>query len=139
MKVRAVALRILQQMRHDKRTLALMLMAPVLVLTLLYFILDDTNLTGHAAVINAPDNFINALADFNITASYYNERDAKIAVERGEADASINIINGKSFIEIDGSKPDKARFILNGLETAKMNIYQNRPDLKSDIFYVYGY
>jgi len=137
--VAAVALRILQQMRHDKRTLALMLMAPVLVLTLLYFILDDTNLEGHVAVINAPVNFISALADFNITASYYNERDAKIAVERGEADASINIVNGKSFIEIDGSKPDKARFILNGLETAKINIYQNRPDLKSDIYYVYGY
>ena len=42
--VAAVALRILQQMRHDKRTLALMLMAPVMVLTLLYFILDDTTL-----------------------------------------------------------------------------------------------
>jgi len=137
--VAAVALRILQQMRHDKRTLALMLLAPVLVLTLLYFILDDTNLEGHAAVINAPSNFIDALADFNITASYYNERDARIAVERGEADASVNIVNGKSFIEIDGSKPDKAKFILNGLEAAKMNLYQNRPDLKSDVFYVYGY
>jgi len=139
MKVRAVALRILLQMRNDKRTLALMLMAPVMVLTLLYFILDDSNISGHVAVINAPENFIDALADLNITASHYNERDAKIALERGEVEASIQIINGKSFIEIDGSKPDKARFILNGLETAKININQNRPDLKSDINYVYGY
>jgi len=139
MKARAIALRILQQMRHDKRTLALMFVAPVIVLTLIYFVLDETNLEGHVAVISAPETYVNALADYNITTSYYNERDARIAIERGEVDASIRIINGKSFIEIDGSKPDNARMILNALEIAKSSMIQNRPDLKSEIVYVYGY
>jgi len=139
MKVRAVALRILQQMRHDKRTLALMFAAPVLVLTLIYFVLDETNMEGHVAIISAPENYINALADYNIITSHYNERDARIAIERGEIDASIRIINGKSFIEIDGSKPDQAKMILNALEIAKSSMIQNRPDLKSEIVYIYGY
>ncbi|MCL2209288.1 MAG: ABC transporter permease [Treponema sp.] len=139
MRVKAIALRILQQMKHDKRTLALMLMAPVLVLSLIYFVLDGNSLEGHVAVINAPENFVNALSEFNIIAAYYDERDARIALERGEVEASIRIINGKSYIEIDGSKPDQARMILNSLETAKMNVNLNRPDLKSEIIYVYGY
>ena len=139
MRVKAIALRILQQMRHDKRTLALMLIAPVLVLSLIYFVLDGNSIEGRVAVINAPENFINALSQYNIIASYYDERDARIALERGEVNASIRITNGKSYIEIDGSKPDQARMILNSLETAKMNVNLNRPDLKSEIIYVYGY
>ncbi|MCL2181634.1 MAG: hypothetical protein FWB83_10975, partial [Treponema sp.] len=109
MKTRAIALRILQQMRHDKRTLALMFVAPIIVLTLIYFVLDETHMEGHVAIISAPDNYINALADYNIITSHYDERDARTAIETGEIDASIRVINGKSFIEIDGSNPDKAR------------------------------
>jgi len=139
MKTRAIALRILQQMRHDKRTLALMFVAPIIVLTLIYFVLDETHMEGHVAIISAPDNYINALADYNIITSHYDERDARTAIETGEIDASIRVINGKSFIEIDGSNPDKARMILNALELAKSNVFQNRPDLKSEIIYVYGY
>ena len=41
MRVRALVFRILSQLKHDRRTLALMLGAPILVLTLLYFILAE--------------------------------------------------------------------------------------------------
>ncbi|MCL2479371.1 MAG: ABC transporter permease, partial [Treponema sp.] len=130
---------ILQQMRHDKRTLALMLIAPILVLTLIFFVLDKTDSEGRVAVISAPDSYVNALADYNIITFHYDERDARIALERGEVDASIKIVNGKSYIEIDGSDSTKAKMVLNGLEMAKMNTGQNRPDLVSDVYYVYGY
>ena len=139
MKIKAIALRILRQMRHDKRTLALMFMAPIIVLTLIYYVLDETNPEGHVAVISAPENFVKALADHNIITSHYDARDARIALEKGEADASIRMVNGKSFIEIDGSDPDRAKMILNGLEIARSNLSFDRPDLKSDITYIYGY
>jgi ABC-2 type transport system permease protein len=139
MRIKAMVIRILQQMRHDKRTLALMLMAPVLVLTLVYFVLDETDVEGRVAVINAPDSYVNSLADFNIIPIHYDERDAKYALEQGEVDATIKIINGKSFIEIDGSNSMRSQMVLNGLEMAKMNISQNRPDLKSEVYYIYGY
>ena len=42
MRIRALVQRIINQMRHDKRTMALILIAPVLVLSLVYFILKDT-------------------------------------------------------------------------------------------------
>jgi len=139
MRIKALVIRILQQMHHDKRTLALMLAAPILVLTLIYFVLVETDTEGRVAVISAPDNYINALADFNIITFHYDERDARIALERGELDATIQIINGKSFIEIDGSDSSKTKMVLNGLEMAKMNAGMNRPDLKTEIRYIYGY
>jgi len=134
-----MVVRILQQMRHDRRTLALMLAAPVLVMTLIYFVLKDTNAEGRVAVISAPDLYVSALADYNINTFYCNEQDARIALEQGKADASIKIVNGKSFIEIDGSDSSQAKMVLNALEMARMNTGVSRPDLQSDIHYVYGY
>jgi len=139
MRIKAMVVRILRQMRHDKRTLALMLMAPILVLTLIYFVLEETDSEGRVAVISAPESYVNALADFNIITFHYDERDARIALETGEVDATIKIINGKPFIEIDGSDSSKARMVLNGLEMAKMSAGQVRPDLKSEVYYIYGY
>ena len=139
MRIKAMVIRILKQMHHDKRTLALLLMAPMLVLTIIYFVIEKSESEGRVAVISAPDNFVNALADYNIITFRYDERDARIALERGEVDATIQIINGKSFIEIDGSDSVLAKMILNGLEMAKINTGQNRPDLRSEIYYLYGY
>ena len=139
MRIRAMVVRIFQQMRHDRRTLALMLMAPLLVLTLLYFILEETNSEWRVAIISAPENYVHALADYNIITFYMDERDARIALERGEVDATIQIINGKSFIDVDGSDASRAQMVLNSLEMAKMNTGLNRPDLKSEVYFIYGY
>jgi len=139
MRIKAMLMRILRQMRHDKRTLALMLMAPVLVLTLIHFVMEGSNSEGRVAIISAPDTYVNALADYNILTFHYDERDARIALEQGLVDATIQIINGKSFIELDGSDSGKAKMVLSALEMAKMNTGAARPDLKSEIYYVYGY
>jgi ABC-2 type transport system permease protein len=132
-------MRILQQMRHDKRTLALMLMAPLMVLTLIYFLLEDTNSEGRVAIISTPDSYINALIDYNILTFRYDEIDARTSLENGEVDATIRIVNGKSFIEVDGTDSSRARTVLNALEMAKMNTSISRPDLRSEVHYIYGY
>ena len=139
MRIKAMILRILQQLRHDRRTLALMLAAPVLVLTLIYFVLQDTNAEGRVAIISAPESYVSALADYNINTFYYDEDNARLALEKGEVNATIRIVNGKSYIEIDGSDANQAKMVLNALEMAKMSTGSSRPDLQSDVYYVYGY
>jgi len=139
MRIKAMAIRILQQLHHDKRTLALMLMAPMLVLTIIYFVLEDTEIEGRVAIISAPDSYVNSLADYNIITFYYDERDARIALEWGEVDATLQVINGKSFIEIDGSDSARAKMVLTGLELARMNAGFSRPDLWPEVYYIYGY
>lgn len=138
MRVRALAFRILNQLRHDRRTLALMLVAPILLLTLVYFILGDTVPLVKVAVIGAPAGFEDKLEDQNVRALRYSENDARQALEQGEIIASIRISDGKSYIEVDGSNPTKAKVALAALEQAKVSVMFSRPDLKSDVTYVYG-
>lgn len=138
MKVRALAIRILNQLRHDRRTLALMLVAPLFLLTLVYFILGDSTTMEKVAVINAPAEYVNLLEKNNIEALRYTENAAKEALEKGGVVASINIMSGKSYIEVDGSNPTKAKIVLTALEKAKMKTMASRPDLQSEVNYVYG-
>ena len=53
MRIRALVQRIINQMRHDKRIMALTLIVPVLVLSLVYFILKDTGFSCKIVVSSA--------------------------------------------------------------------------------------
>lgn len=139
MKVRALTFRILNQLRHDRRTLALMFFAPMMVLTLLYFILGSSNYAPTVAVINAPVNYVNNLEDNNVIVVRYNQSEAGVALEQGEVVATLNMVNGKSYIELDASNPSKAKAVLTALEMAKIKTANARPDLMSEVKYVYGY
>ncbi|NLB53472.1 MAG: ABC transporter permease [Syntrophomonadaceae bacterium] len=139
MRVRALAMRIINQLRHDKRTLALMIFAPLLMLTLVYFIFVGGSDQFTVGVINAPVDYVNNLDTNNIIALHYDESEAKRALEEGEIIASINIVSGKSYIEVDASNSTEAKLAIAALEAAKMKTMALRPDLKSEINYVYGY
>ncbi len=138
MRVRALAFRILNQLRHDRRTLALMLVAPIFLLTLIYFILVDTTPVMNVAVINAPAGFEDNLEEHNVRGLRYAENEARLALEEGKVIATINIISEKSIIEIDGSNPSKAKIALTALEQAKHSQMLTRPDLKTEVNYIYG-
>ncbi len=139
MKVRALAFRILRQLSHDKRTLALMMLAPLLLLTLVYFIFVDGSNQQNIAVINAPVSYVESLDDYNIIVMRCDESEAKRALEQGEVIAAINIINGKSYIEVDASNSIDAKTAIAALEAAKMKNMLSRPDLQSEVRYIYGY
>ena len=139
MRVKALALRIIKQMRHDKRTLALMFFAPLLLMTLVYFLLNSSTTTIKVALINGPEDYAEALYQNNITVVRYEEGQAREALEKGEVTATINIVSGKAYIEIDGSNSAKAKITLNTLESAKQYQMKQRADLKSEVHYIYGY
>lgn len=64
--MRPIIIRVLTQMKNDKRSLILLLGAPVLVLTLLYFILGNSDYTPTIAVYNIPDAVISMMDDADI-------------------------------------------------------------------------
>jgi len=139
MKVRALAVRILNQLRHDRRTMALMLVAPLFLLTLVYLILADTVPIMKVAVINAPAGYLDELEENNVVALRYSEDSARVALENGDVIASVSIVSGKSIIEVDGSNPAKAKQALAAMEKAKTGTMVFRTDLQSEIRYIYGY
>ena len=137
--IKAMALRILSQFRHDRRTIALIVFAPILILTLLYFIFESPTTAVNIAVINASQEYVNTLEDYNIIPIRCNEGEAWRLLEKGDVVATIDIVNGKSYIKIDATDPTKSNAALKSLEAAKISMSVSRPDLTSDIDYVYGY
>ena len=96
MRVKAVALRILNQIRHDKRTVGIIVVAPLLILSIVYFILDSGDSGYDIGIIKAPDSFVEALKDnedFDVNVSYYDGELAEKAIRDGEITAAVSIPN----------------------------------------------
>jgi ABC-2 type transport system permease protein len=67
MRIFALVKRIFHQMLRDKRALALMMVAPLLVLTLLNYLLSGNTVDPRLGVINADDKLLERLKDSEIT------------------------------------------------------------------------
>ena len=140
MRIKAMVLRILSQLRNDKRTLALILCAPLLLLTLIYFILDSSTTDLSVGVVNAPQHYVENLYKNNITPVRCSESEAAWMLKNEEIIASVQMISGKIYIDLDGGNSTKATAVLAAMEAAKkgMNPSMERTDLKTEINYVYG-
>lgn len=140
MRIKAMVLRILNQLRKDKRTLALILCAPLLLLTMIYLILDASTTNFTVGIINAPQQYVDNLYENNITILRCTESEAIQAMKDEKIIASVKMISGKSYIEVDGGNSTKATAVLAAMEMAKksMSSSPERPDLKTEVNYVYG-
>lgn len=139
MRIKAIAKRILAQMKGDKRTVALIVMAPLLMLTLIFFILNSNGENVVIGVINAPQSYVESLYDNNTDPVYMNEGQARQALIDQEITAAVSIQNGKASYLIDGSNASRAATALRALQQASLAGYTAaRPDLQAETEYIYG-
>ena len=138
MRVIALAKRIVKQIGGDKRTIALIFLAPLLVLTLIYMVLDYSGASIRVGIINAPLEYVERLPDHNLTPLRLSEAAASAALEAGQITAYIDIVNGKPYIEADGSDPGKAAQAIQALQQAMAPPAAPRADLRARITYRYG-
>ncbi|MCA1321016.1 ABC transporter permease [Bacillus tianshenii] len=105
MRTFAIGGRIIQQLIRDKRTLALMLLAPLLILTLVYF-LFQTNADNIATVGGAsiPESLVNRLEEADIkVVEYVNSKDIKERIIEDELDAFLVWDGSKLFVTYDAT------------------------------------
>ncbi|MEG3042126.1 MAG: ABC transporter permease [Clostridium sp.] len=81
MRVVALIKRISMQMLRDKRTLALLLVAPLLVLTLMYFIFNGNTSYPNLGVVNVDGNIVASLESLDINVINYEEVTNDIIVD----------------------------------------------------------
>jgi ABC-2 type transport system permease protein len=92
-------------------------------------------------VINAPQQYIENLYQNNITTIRCTGSEAAQLLKEEEIIASVEMVSGKLYIDLDGGNTTKATQVLAAMEQAKkgMNaLQQERVDLKTEINYVYG-
>lgn len=107
MRVKAIITRIIKQTIHDKRTLALMMVAPMIVMTLVYFLFNsnEENLLN-VGVYNTSSEFNESLKDADLNIKEYSDKNnIKNKITNQNLDAFIVKNNNELEITYENSSP----------------------------------
>lgn len=131
----AIILRIIKQMLNDKRSLALVIFAPILIMTFMYFIFGDSNYKPKINAVNLPSQIVSALEkqDATITNVVGNTDDI---LKDKTADAVLYIQDGKMIIKFYEPDSVKTSKITKTITTALNSINPNAQTL--NISFLYG-
>jgi ABC-2 type transport system permease protein len=113
MRVRALMIRILKQFIHDKRTLAMMIVAPILILYMMSLVFSSGSSLAKIGVVNVPPILSETLnkQGANIT-TYSTEEDANSALSNTSIDAIISMNGSVPHIKLEGSNPTANKTVI---------------------------
>ncbi|MGB7999255.1 MAG: ABC transporter permease [Anaerobacillus sp.] len=136
MRVIAVVIRILRQFVRDKRTMALMIVAPVLILTMLALVFNGKDLELKIGTIDVPDQFLQRLEENQVKVSVVDSNKEIDQLVKAEGfDAIIDFSSGKKSLYLEGSDPTVNRAVLELIKGSQAN--ENKEgDLT--VSYIYG-
>lgn len=136
MRIIALIIRIIRQFIRDKRTLALMLIAPMFILWLMTLVFNSNDFVPEIGVVDLPPplvaQFEQGIADLEAMTL---ER-AKDALVNGEIDAYISLVGQNINIELEGSDPNANRAVMMLLQSTQKN--SNNLAVEPQITYLYG-
>src|SRR5699024_903301 len=150
MRVFALSKRILQQLIRDKRTLALIIFAPILVLTMLYLVFDGEDYVPEIGLVDVPEQVADQMEDSDAEVTVYdNQVEAYHGVVSGSLDAYVQFEDGSPLVFLEGSDHSlNSEFIrlmqsaLSGLQesshVANLEIEYLRGSENIEIFDYYG-
>jgi len=119
MRIRALTVRIVRQFVRDKRTLALLFLAPLLVLTLMNFVFNGREARPELGVVSLPQQLASRLAEAGAdVTSYADFAPAEAALEDGRLDAVVRFEDGRTVVRLEGSDPSAAKSVLLTLQKA---------------------
>ncbi|MGY0691279.1 ABC transporter permease [Virgibacillus sp. FSP13] len=136
MRIRAIVKRIFQQFIQDKRSLALLFIAPLFVLTLLWVVLDMDQYEPTIAVTGVPDRIQTILEDEDATIEQMNKEEAGEALENKTIDAHLTWEGKQAEITMEGSDPTATKAVQQLLSQASKQMNPNALDL--DVQFLHG-
>lgn len=123
MRIRALVVRIWQQLLHDKRTIALMLIAPIFILTLVWLVFNGSTYHPKIGVVKVPSVVTTALKSEDATVTKYSIAvSAMNALKAQKLDAYIDYRNGNPEVVLEGSDPSKSRSVLLDLQKMELKL-----------------
>ncbi len=139
MRVMALVKRILQQIVRDKRTMGLLIVAPILVLTMLYVVFDGEDYTPKIGLVNVPAEIADHISfDGAEVTEFGNEVDAKERLSAQQLDGYL-IFEGQSpSIVLEGSDPSVAGATMRWFQTVLAADHQNGNEPVLEIDYLHG-
>jgi len=110
MRITALVRRIFQQMLRDKRTLALLFIAPLLILSLMYLVFNGENIDPTLGVENASDQLIEQFKEANILVEEF-EKTSNIEeiIAEQDLDGYLKVEDDKWKLTLLNSDPNLAQ------------------------------
>ncbi|MEH6934414.1 ABC transporter permease [Bacillus sp. JJ783] len=131
MRVNGVVIRIIRQFFRDKRSLAMMFGAPILLLWLLSLVFTQKDYIPHIAVVDVPAPIVKAMKNQEASIYEYSKDRAVSELEKQKVDAVIHLENGKMNLLLEGSDSSKNRAVLQVLQksTEKSDVSMMKPEV----------
>lgn len=138
MKIGAVVIRIIRQLLRDKRSIALLVFAPLLVITLIWLVLDGDPYEPKIAVENLPQPFQQALQnELEEDVVQMSESEAKEAFQEGDLDAFVTVKNHLPYVLLEGSDPTANSAVMNVIQNAFSSLSRQN-NVQPAVEYYYG-
>ena len=146
MRIRALIRRICEQLLRDKRTLALLFLAPLLVLSLMYYLFNHTGNAADAKIgaVNLNPKIVEMMQQQGMDVISYEKADKDTLVEE-HLDALIEMQDTKIHLILKNSDPSQSKALqmkISQAAAAISDFSQNQgnaaPNLTVTTDYVYG-
>lgn len=137
MRVQALVIRIIRQFKHDKRSLALMFIAPILILLLMHHVFNGANYEPKLGLVNVPAPMESALSDNKAITIQYSLTEAEIAIRERTIDAIIYYEDNELKMLLEGSDPSINRSVMVLMQETIKEINQH-PNILPETHYLHG-
>ncbi len=139
MRIRALFFRIVKQFFRDKRTLALLIVAPLLVLTLLSLVFNGKTYDPKIGLVNLPTSLQKPFNDHsNMDTKVYSLSQAKHKLHDQSLDAYLTIDNGQPVLTLEGSDPGVNQQILKGIQSVMTPPQSGGKKADLSVHYLHG-
>lgn len=143
MRIAAIVKRIFLQIIRDKRTLALLFIAPLLVLSLMKFVFDGDEVTPHIGVHGGAAPLIEQLQQMNLDVTTFDEveNDQQLLIDHN-LDGLLNMADGEISLTLTNEEPNLAKSIeMKVTQVIQLQVKPKNINPSSNAFtvhYVYG-
>lgn len=130
MRVLSIAKRLIKQLIGDKRSIALMFVAPVFVMYLLSAILTSATTIPNIDVVSAPGDYVTKLQSFANVNMALSEEIALKNLKDKSIDAYIIFNGSRPTITLEGADPSITSLVMNKLNNLSPNNALQKPEIK---------
>lgn len=136
MRILSIIKRIILQFKMDKRSLALLFIAPLFVLTLLWVVLDMKAYEPVIAITDAPDAVQNILEEEDANIKVMGDQEARAALQNNTIDAHLSWGKKHPELTMEGSDPTASKAVQQLFSQVSRQL--NPRALDMDIHFLHG-
>jgi ABC-2 type transport system permease protein len=141
MRIKALVIRIIRQFIRDKRTLAMMFIAPLLILTLVSLIFSGNEYEPDIAVVTDQVKVAEQMEKADEAFIYYEDREkAESDLKNEKLDAVIAINLPSTEIQLEGSNPTANKAVMMTVDKTLKTLspVKQHSEFKPEITYLHG-